>query len=232
MWWWGSLLLLLFVAVLVTAVAIFALRTPRRPAAVVLIGPCGAGKTLLFYRLTEDEHCDTVSSMQSNQGQVGDVALVDFPGHYRLRGGLKDELDRATKLVMLVDAAAMAAQAKPAAELLFQVLTAFQNAKRPPPVLLICNKTDKATAKTPQRVKLMLMNEIETLRKTAHALRSIDDDDDKQQPAQLGVEGRVFSFDQHSPCPITFLPISVKNDDLSPVRAFVQTGLVSTTPSS
>lgn len=196
-------------------------RGSRRSSSVLLVGPCGAGKTLLYYRLGQDEACETVSSMRPNETKLENegLSLVDYPGHHRLRGHLGEELKRCVKIVFVVDASAMAQQAKPAAELLFQVLTSFQH--KGPSMLLLCNKSDKATAKTPQRVKLMMMNEIETLRKTANTIQTIDDTT-HTNGRSLGVDGQFFNFDLHSPCPVTFLACSIKNDELKPILDFIR----------
>lgn len=189
---------------------------------ILIVGPCGSGKTSLFYRLLSskdgsDMWCETVSSMRKNAGMVGRESLVDYPGHYRLRGGLASELKGCKKVIFVVDSSAMAQQSKAAAEILFQVLTSGAKC----PLLFVCNKTDKATAKTPQRVKLTMMNEIETLRKTANTMETTGDG---ASSVALGQQGQFFDFDKHSPCPVTFLPFSLKNDDdLSPITRFIAT---------
>ncbi len=82
---------------------------------IVLAGPCNAGKTTLFYQLRDGSvHNGTVASMQENSGTVavqsakgaplGKVALVDVPGHVRLRNKLDAFLGDAAAVVFVVDA--------------------------------------------------------------------------------------------------------------------------------
>lgn len=212
------LLLLALVALAAVAAIIFlANGSSSSSSSILIVGPCGSGKTLLYHRLTTDTSgIETVSSMRKNSGLfMGKENLVDYPGHYRLRGGLVAELKRCRKVVFVVDSAAMAQQSKAAAEILFQVLTSGTTC----PLLFICNKTDKATAKTAQRVKLTMMNEIETLRKTANTIESTGGG---ASSVSLGETGQFFDFDKHSPCPVTFLPFSLKNDDdLAPITQFM-----------
>lgn len=208
----------------------------KRAPAVVLVGPCGSGKTLLFHRLMrEEERPATVSSMRATEAawDRGDkgaspIALVDFPGHYRLRGGLEAEIARAKTLIFVMDASNALAQSRPAAELLYAVLTseavrcASATKRGAPSMLFVCNKSDAASAKTPQRLKLMMMNEIETLRKTSGALDAADDDGAAgERPPTLGAPGQFFSFEKHCPCPIKFVAFSAKNDDLTTITDFV-----------
>lgn len=101
----------------ITVVFVFYLVT--RPKAgggttVVLAGPCNAGKTTLFYQLKDGStHNGTVASMQENQAAVavksqngrklGQVSLVDVPGHERLRNKLDHHLKDAAAVVLVVD---------------------------------------------------------------------------------------------------------------------------------
>eukprot|EP00270_Netrium_digitus_P002861 TRINITY_DN13227_c0_g1_i8.p1 TRINITY_DN13227_c0_g1~~TRINITY_DN13227_c0_g1_i8.p1 ORF type:complete len:134 (+),score=18.56 TRINITY_DN13227_c0_g1_i8:54-455(+) len=62
--------LLVVLAALFTFLAVsFALRGSKRDA-IVLLGPCGAGKTALYFQLRDGStHEGTVSSMESNEGR-------------------------------------------------------------------------------------------------------------------------------------------------------------------
>ena len=84
----------------------------------VLVGPCNAGKTILFYQLRDGStnECGTVASMQENEASVtlqnaagkrggAAVQVVDVPGHERLRHKLEAHLHDARAIVFVVDAA-------------------------------------------------------------------------------------------------------------------------------
>jgi signal recognition particle receptor subunit beta len=186
----------------------------KQPAA-LLLGPSNAGKTLLFHRLVNNEIEETVASMKSCEGITDNKLLVDVPGHRRLRNEVTKELTRATKIVFMVDAADATRQAKAAAELLYEIFCVESR----PSLLILCNKRDKAGAKTPARVKLTLASEIETLHKTAKTMGSTGDD--TQQVAPIDTGGKFFSFESHAPCACTFLAYSAREDKLDAVREFL-----------
>ena len=186
----------------------------KQPAA-LLLGPSNAGKTLLFHRLVNNEVEETVASMKSDEGIVDNKLLVDVPGHRRLRNEVTKELKRATKIVFMVDAADATRQAKTAAELLYEIFCLEST----PELLILCNKRDKAGAKTPARIKLTLASEIETLHKTAKTMGSTGDD--QQQIAPIDTGGKFFSFETHAPCACTFLAYSAREDKLDAVREFL-----------
>jgi signal recognition particle receptor subunit beta len=186
----------------------------KQPAA-LLLGPSNAGKTLLFHRLVNNELEETVASMKSCEGIVDNKLLVDVPGHRRLRASVTAELKRATKIVFMVDAADATRQAKAAAELLYEIFCVESR----PSLLILCNKRDKAGAKTPARVKLTLASEIETLHKTAKTMGSTGDD--TQQVAPIDTDGKFFSFESHAPCACSFLAYSAREDSLDAVREFL-----------
>ena len=186
----------------------------KQPAA-LLLGPSNAGKTLLFHRLVNNEIEETVASMKSDEGIVDNKLLVDVPGHRRLRNEVTKELTRATKIVFMVDAADATRQAKTAAELLYEIFCLEST----PELLILCNKRDKAGAKTPARIKLTLASEIETLHKTAKTMGSTGDD--QQQVAPIDTGGKFFSFESHAPCTCTFLAYSAREDKLDAVREFL-----------
>ena len=186
----------------------------KQPAA-LLLGPSNAGKTLLFHRLVNNELEETVASMKSDEGIVDNKLLVDVPGHRRLRNEVTKELKRATKIVFMVDAADATRQAKTAAELLYEIFCLDSR----PSLLILCNKRDKAGAKTPARIKLTLASEIETLHKTAKTMGSTGDD--TQQVAPIDTGGKFFSFGSHAPCACSFLAYSAREDKLDAVREFL-----------
>ena len=81
--------------------------------AVLLVGPCDAGKTMLWHQLTGGStHQGTVASMTPNEAEgplAGEapgarpVLLVDVPGHPRVRGAAERYAERAAGVVFLVD---------------------------------------------------------------------------------------------------------------------------------
>jgi hypothetical protein len=60
----------LIAVLLVVIVVIVALKRRHRRTEIIIVGPCGAGKTLLFQQLTTGTFVDTVTSMEENEGIV------------------------------------------------------------------------------------------------------------------------------------------------------------------
>ena len=224
----------------------------RSKRAVLLLGPCGGGKTLAYQTLLAAAAAaeaapppETVTSMIAAEADFalaadalggggaggGDgigVTVVDYPGHARLRAGLPEQLARSAGVVLVVDAAKLAAQLRPAAEILYAVLThlaAGAGAKGLPDngVLVLCNKTDMVGAKTPARAKLMLQTELEALRKTTLSLAGTagEADGDGAAGAPLGEAGRPFAFDKDAPCAVSFVAASATKGELAPLCEFV-----------
>ena len=206
----AAMLVAVVVVILVALLVLFLMmQSGGSTPAVILVGPCGSGKTVLFYRLTEDEMVETVSSMQVSEAMIPAtksrraMPLVDVPGHSRLRSSVTAAVARAQCIIFVFDASRAMTVAKPAADLLYSIF-ATCDLRSPPRILFLCNKAD-LPGKTPQRVKLMMMDEIETLRKTANTIDIVDETSKKNK---IGLDGHFFNFDQHSPCPIDFIPFS------------------------
>lgn len=83
----------------------------------LLIGPAGAGKTRLFYRLvTGDNSVQTISSVEPNtshqvkvrvggEDQIKQIEIIDVPGHYNYRQKLRESyLPQAAAIVLVIDA--------------------------------------------------------------------------------------------------------------------------------
>lgn len=92
-----------------------AARVPTRPRSspkAVLVGVEQAGKTNLFLRLAMHTAPHTATSQRVNtarvkrDGRLGDMELIDVPGHARLRTAVNDHLDDADALVFCIDASA------------------------------------------------------------------------------------------------------------------------------
>jgi septin family protein len=89
----------------------------------LLCGPTGSGKTALFYHLLTKEVRTTVTSQEINEtptqmevkipqsvsgNQDGSIAkklaVADIPGHFHYREQLKDTVEIARAIVVLIDA--------------------------------------------------------------------------------------------------------------------------------
>jgi len=191
------------VIVLLTILFIAFLRgSSRKRNTVLLMGPCDAGKSLLFLRLVHKQFAMTCSSMKDNKGhfiaKIKDkiLTLVDIPGHERLRGQYLDEYGSAALgIVFVVDSSTISRKTvADVAEFLYSILTDPVIFKNKPRVLIACNKQDHDMAKRQTAVKSMLETEINTVRKTRSGALESTSEDSFGDSVFLGREDRDFEF--------------------------------------
>jgi signal recognition particle receptor subunit beta len=198
---------------------------------VLLVGPCGGGKTVLAYRLQSDKVVLTVTSIKPHTVQLkadsakdgAGVSLVDFPGHPRLKSQLaSDYLPRAKKVVFVLDAVSTMSKLREAAELMYDMFTdpCFEN--NGPPVLVACNKCDAPGALPALRLKLKLQEEVEKIRKTR---QSVQESNEAGSRVVLGREGQPFSIDRDAPVEVTFEAVSAQaGTKLDVIKTFIGVG--------
>lgn len=200
---------------------------------ILFLGPCGAGKTAMMHRLCHDRMVDTVTSMQactylyrdnySNRARSRSggpsTALIDYPGHERLRGGLGEELRRAERVVFVLDGSCLASQVSAAAELFYDVVSdpSMDSCKG---LLVALNKSDLKEAKA-TRAKMLLQKEVEKLRGTRDTLGTQGEEDDLPTAMVLGRPGQPFSLEVDSPCEVVMTTCSVKNGSLDGLVDFM-----------
>lgn len=200
---------------------------------VLFLGPCGAGKTAMMHRLCHDRIVSTVTSMQAchylyrvnrNGGESGgsgpSASLVDYPGHERLRGGVREELRKAERVVFVLDGSCLAWQIAAAAELFYDVLSdpLMEGCRG---LLVALNKSDVKEAKT-SRAKALLQKEMEKLRGTRDTLGTQGEEDQMPAALALGRPGQPFSLEVDSPCEVVMAGCSVKDGSLDAVADFVR----------
>lgn len=206
----------------------------KRKGLVLFLGPCGSGKTTMCYRLCHGELAPTVTSMQactydgsrlSEGGGPSPAFLVDYPGHERLRGGVREELRRADRVVFVVDGSCLAAQIASGAELLYDVLT-DPSLEACRGLMIALNKSDIKEAKAP-RAKTLLQKELDKLRGTRGTLGTQGEEDDIPVLVALGRPGQPFSLEVDSPCKVVITACSaVKDGGLDPVVEFVRASVL------
>ncbi len=148
---------------------------------VLLCGPSLAGKTSIFYQLTQKGNSDstpgTVRSIKSNTGFLetseGTLRILDTPGHWGPQKLFRVvDLQDVQRLVVVVDSSQPVA---PAADYLYAVLksTITDATVSSPSIVIACHKSDHAKAKNARRIKLQLRSELVRLGKLDHA--DVDD---------------------------------------------------------
>jgi len=195
---------------------------------VLLFGQCGAGKTALFFRLRDRTEVQSVSSLkplrdtlqiQVEEGgqDIGPIEVMDYPGHARLRTKGSELLNEARCIVYVVDSEDKQ-RLKDVAEHLYELLTHPEVLELHTPILLACNKSDLATARTEKFIVEEIEREMEQMRVSRTAALEGQD----QADSYLGVEGEKFKLLEHSPCPIQTCRLSAKKPQLEPLYDFLR----------
>eukprot|EP00386_Alphamonas_edax_P005356 GDKI01017199.1.p1 GENE.GDKI01017199.1~~GDKI01017199.1.p1 ORF type:complete len:271 (-),score=86.03 GDKI01017199.1:23-835(-) len=193
---------------------------------VLLLGPCDAGKTALFFLWRNGSLIETVSSLKANTDTIdllnrGDkstpIEVIDYPGHGRLKDGAMQSLEKARCIVYLVDAANRQSL-KTAAESLYDIFThptmGVKGSK--PPLLIACNKQDVGGARKKEGVVEDLEREIERLRQSRGVALEGQDEAD----SFLGIEGEPFKL-EHAPCSVRVCECAVAEEKIDELNDFV-----------
>ncbi|NXN68019.1 SRPRB protein, partial [Himantopus himantopus] len=185
--------------------------------AVLLLGLCDAGKTLLFARLLTGRYRDTQTSITDSSAvyrvsndKSANVTLIDLPGHESLRLQFLERFKAAARaIVFVVDSVAFQREVKDVAEFLYQVLVDSTVLKNTPALLIACNKQDVTMAKSAKLIQQQLEKELNTLRVTRSAAPTSLDGSATGGPAQLGKKGKDFDFSQ-LPMKVEFVECSAR----------------------
>ncbi|XP_039693109.1 signal recognition particle receptor subunit beta [Pteropus medius] len=158
-----------FLVVLLTLVFWKFIRSRRSShRAVLLVGLCDSGKTLLFVRLLTGLYRDTQTSITDssaayrvNNTRGTSLTLIDLPGHESLRLQFLERFKASARaVVFVVDSAAFQREVKDVAEFLYQVLIDSMSLKNTPSFLIACNKQDITMAKSAKLIQQQLEKEL------------------------------------------------------------------------
>ncbi|KAF4076778.1 hypothetical protein AMELA_G00219060 [Ameiurus melas] len=204
-----SVLIGVFIAIAVVIITIVFLRyflgTKKSRNAVLLVGLCDSGKSLLFSRLLTGTFVKTVTSITENKAtyrakneKATSWTLVDIPGHDSLRTQLLEKFkESARAIVFVVDSAIFQKEVKDVAEFLYSLLTDSVVTKNAPTMLIACNKQDITMAKSAKLIQQQLERELTTLRVTRSAALT-SQDGSVRSTTHLGKKGKDFEFSQLS----------------------------------
>lgn len=146
---------------LVTLLVLFVLKRGRvaKGDTILILGPMGGGKTVLFHRLKQNAFLSTVTSMAINEGAFVPAKLknsadgggadgesaswkyVDIPGHGSFRYLWSKYLPTARAVIYVVDAC-NDAQWPQITSNLYELLVHPALAKRRVPFIILCNKVN------------------------------------------------------------------------------------------
>ncbi|CAL8349976.1 unnamed protein product [Arctogadus glacialis] len=184
--------------------------------AVLLVGLCDSGKTLLFVRLlsgkfkrTQTSITDSSAPYKAKNDKANTWTLIDLPGHDSLRSLYMEKFKSAARaVVFVVDSAIFQKEVRDVAEFLYFLLTDAVVSRNAPTVLVACNKQDIPMAKSAKLIQQQLEKEMNTLRVTRSAVLSAQDGS-VGGSVFLGRKGKDFEFSQ-LPMKVEFLEVSAR----------------------
>uniref|UniRef100_A0A672FBM4 Signal recognition particle receptor subunit beta n=1 Tax=Salarias fasciatus TaxID=181472 RepID=A0A672FBM4_SALFA len=153
--------------------------------AVLLVGLCDSGKTLLFSRLlsgkykrTQTSITDSSAPYKAKNDRVSPsllILFVFFPPKYG--NNIEGEYLKSERLaiVFVVDSAIFQKEVRDVAEFLYVLVTDTVISRNVPDLLVACNKQDITMAKSAKLIQQQLEKELNTLRVTRSAALSSQD---------------------------------------------------------
>ncbi|XP_035632141.1 signal recognition particle receptor subunit beta-like [Oncorhynchus keta] len=184
--------------------------------AVLLVGLCDSGKTLLFSRLlsgkfkkTQTSTTDSSAPYKAKNERGSSWILIDLPGHDSLRPQYVEKFKSAARaMVFVVDSAIFQKEVRDVAEFLYFLLTDSVVSRNAPSLIVACNKQDITMAKSAKLIRQQLEKEMNTLRVTRSAALSAQDGS-AVASVHLGKKGKDFEFSQ-LPMKVEFLECSAR----------------------
>ncbi|XP_031716705.1 signal recognition particle receptor subunit beta [Anarrhichthys ocellatus] len=184
--------------------------------AVLLVGLCDAGKTLLFSRLlsgkfkrTQTSITDSSAPYKAKNERGSTWTLIDLPGHDSLRSQYLEKFKSSARaIVFVVDGAIFQKEVRDVAEFLYILLTDTVISRNAPALLVACNKQDITMAKSAKLIQQQLEKEMNTLRVT-HSAALSSQDGSVGGSVYLGKKGKDFEFSQ-LPLKVEFLECSAR----------------------
>ncbi len=205
-----AIILVCALAILLTiAIGFVTWKRKAKKSTVVICGPMNAGKTVLWLTLRQRLGQDasgakaqlplTVTSTTPNVSENSKYVLVDTPGHPKLRYIANNLHGAAYVFVLDTAASGTSHSVRPEAEYLYELL----GSRSKVPVLVACNKAELFSSIPVPRLKNMLQEEMQLLRKSQAA--SIGKMDEQEASGLLDTP---FTFDDYD---IEFIQGSAKN---------------------
>lgn len=174
----GSTIIIACLLVIVTTIALVAVQKASSKTrikqrsyqpSIVIAGPQNSGKTSLLTLLTTDSMRPTVVSQEPLSAANYDgfnIALVDFPGHVKLRYKLFEYLKTRAKfvkgLIFMIDSTTDPRNLTSTAEFLVDILSITETScENGVDILIACNKSELFTARPSSKIRDVLESEIQ-----------------------------------------------------------------------
>ncbi|KAF7323164.1 hypothetical protein HMN09_00096800 [Mycena chlorophos] len=228
----------LLFAVVVLGFVLLCTRRKSRSAGqhLLLVGPPDAGKTAILSSLAYKQTLPSHTSLQTNSSVIAlagakkTVAVVDIPGHPRLRNQLNEHVSDAKAIAFVVDSSTISRNGPAVAEHLHVVLNAITSlppSQVLPTLIILAHKSDLVKAgsssTTPaaqavNRVKTILERELEKRRVAQSGgvgVEGLGEEGERTEMGGLECTGEkgIFQFDTWEGGEVVFLGTSTKVAD-------------------
>ncbi|KAJ3254308.1 hypothetical protein HK103_007278 [Boothiomyces macroporosus] len=179
------------ISILLIILALFFL-TRKQKNTILLMGPSNSGKTTFFLQL-QNKQSETVTSLQENIFTLKGKRIVDLPGHEKLFFKYHSYIKETKTIFYFIDSSTLLSNKK-SIEMLYEILGLNIQ------LVIVCNKSDLLLALKKDKIKKIIEQEIEKIRKTKNF---------NMGEEYLGYEGEVFLL-EHLPTKIDFVEHSIK----------------------
>ncbi|KAJ3324102.1 hypothetical protein HDV06_000643 [Boothiomyces sp. JEL0866] len=159
---------------------------------ILLLGPSASGKTTFFLQL-QDKQFETVTSLKENIYQIKGKRIIDLPGHEKLFFKYHSYIKETKTIFYFIDSSTLLSNKK-SIEMLYEILALNID------LVIVCNKSDLLLSLKQDKIKKLIEQEIEKIRKTKNF---------NMGEEYLGYEGEVFLL-EHLPTKIEFVEHSFK----------------------
>ncbi|KAJ3276605.1 hypothetical protein HDV01_004138 [Terramyces sp. JEL0728] len=166
--------------------------TRKQKNTILLLGPSLSGKTTFLLQL-QDKPNETVTSLQENILQYKNKRIIDLPGHEKLFFKYHSYLKETKTIFYFIDSSTLLNNKK-SIEMLYEILALNME------LVIVCNKSDLLLSLKKDKIKKIIEQEIEKIRKTKNF---------NMGEEYLGYEGEVFLL-EHLPNKIEFVEHSCK----------------------
>ncbi|AGO11321.1 AaceriACR063Cp [[Ashbya] aceris (nom. inval.)] len=196
----------------------------------IIAGPSGSGKTSLFNLLTTGEPGKTVASqvasfsdsfMLPSGVEKFKFALIDFPGHVKLRQELFTTLQSSNNIrgvIYMVDSTVDPKRVTETAEFLYDVLSITERKSQAIDIMIACNKSESFTSRPPLMIKDALEKELgQIIERKSKDLRGAGEDD---LTTVFATSGAAFKLD-HLEAVVQVCAGSVLSKDIDAWQAWL-----------
>eukprot|EP01084_Bolivina_argentea_P244674 409833_1 len=200
---------------------------------ILIYGPCGSGKTLLFFKLLHGRNQETQSSMQENresfipkQEEINkQYEFVDLSGHPSQSYRIKKYCEKIKYVIFMIDSTDLQ-NINNSSKMLYELLSlkTFYSIKPLPKILIIANKIDQPNITTINTIKTTLIKELNNLYQSHSSLSSVAEDKNEDDNQNVDIvksnQENIFTWNDLK-YDISFGSCDVLANKIQPILTFL-----------